>query len=315
MRARVVGLGSIGCRYARILREHFGFVVHGVTSRQDIGILDGIVSETRRQRRLDEVDLTVVSSRTGRHVQDAERYLSFTSSMIIEKPLAINAAEAYALANARILQSISVAAPLRHMGGYRAVQELLAQFETIDDVVVVSESWLPQWRPTSNYQTSYSADPDEGGVLRDQIHEIDYALDLFGMPTRLRGILTAGSALGVEAEGRATMHWQYETFNLAMVLDFMSPSPRRILQVKSGGRTLTWDILVGSVTLGAPDNRSWSFERDTDRDRLMIAEIESALEATDETTQASVSAAIRALHVVDLARISDRAGGLAISVG
>ncbi len=38
-----------------------------------------------------------------------------------------------------------------------------------------AQSWLPDWRPDRDYRESYSARLDEGGVLRDLVHEIDYA--------------------------------------------------------------------------------------------------------------------------------------------
>ena len=53
-------------------------------------------------------------------------------------------------------------------------------------VRVECQSWLPYWRPERDYRESYSARADEGGVLRDLVHELDYAIWAFGGPVGRR---------------------------------------------------------------------------------------------------------------------------------
>jgi predicted dehydrogenase len=67
---------------------------------------------------------------------------------------------------------------------------------------------FPEWRPARDYRESYSASSEQGGVLRDLIHEIDYAVWLYGKPVAIIAQLSNSGRLGIAAEESADLLWR-----------------------------------------------------------------------------------------------------------
>ena len=106
-----------------------------------------------------------------------------------------------------------MAAPLRAHAAFRHVRRLVGRLQQGGSAHVWSQSWLPDWRPDRDYRESYSARLDEGGVLRDLVHELDYATVLFGRPVLLGASFDRTGPLDIDAEQAATLLWRAGPFD------------------------------------------------------------------------------------------------------
>ena len=90
-----------------------------------------------------------------------------------------------------------------------------------------SARWFfPDWRPNRDYRRSYSSRAEDGGVLRDLIHEIDYAVWLFGRPQSVFAKLFNLGRLGIEAEETVDLYWQAMAgYGISIHLDYLSRMP------------------------------------------------------------------------------------------
>jgi len=256
------------------------------------------------------VDLIVIATRTGRHVADFVAYGQFGRRVLIEKPIAPCYSLGQAVQSSAIAESTAVSAPLRFMDGYAAVSGLLPRVGRILNVDVVCQSWLPNWRPGADYRTSYSADPDEGGVLRDLVHEIDYALDLFGVPESVSAYLGHSEELGIQAESSATLRWDYSDFALSMNLDFASRESRRYLAVHGESATITWNVLEATVHvegIGHAEVHVKHFPGDLSRDGVLMRQVNAMASPKWDRRLCRVPEALRAIALCDAARASDLA--------
>ena len=175
----VVGAGSIGARHARLL----------AAQGADVAFSDPRVVSLAGARvhagGLDDVegfDAIIVATPSALHREHALAALTSGARVLVEKPLATSTEG---------LDDLVVA------GGDRLAvacnQRLYPPNERVVEVVrsgrvgrlIAVRLWtghyLPDWRPTTDYRSSYSARRElGGGILFDAIHEIDLLLWLLG---------------------------------------------------------------------------------------------------------------------------------------
>jgi predicted dehydrogenase len=206
-----------------------------------------------------------------------------------------------------------VAAPLRAHAGFRHLLALVHGTGQPVSAHVRCQSWLPDWRPERDYRASYSARTDEGGVLRDLVHELDYAEVLFGRPASLAAHLDHDGPLDIEAEQAATLLWQTATATVTCRLDYITRPPTRGVTIHGPEGSLEWDLPTATVTQldAAGRATTTSFPADLDRDTVMATQARAALELTPEAepaqrhtagAPATLAEALATLELCDRAR-------------
>jgi predicted dehydrogenase len=186
----------------------------------------------------------IVATETRRHLADATAALEAGFDVLVEKPLASSSEGVAALANlaARRGRRIFVGCCLRFDQGLLAFREQLPRIGDVRSVRVECQSWLPDWRPGTDYRAGYSADPDQGGVLRDLIHEIDYTCWLFGAPAEVYATLGNGGTLGIRAEETADLSWTTASgAAVSMRLDYLAKPARRGIVATGSRGDLVWN--------------------------------------------------------------------------
>jgi len=285
----VRGSGSIGQRHARVLRQVGAEV--SLWPVRDRGASPGTVDEATGARLLDDATgpeavrgaaLVVVATDTSRHVADALEALdSGAGKVLVEKPVAPTAADVDALVQHLRHTLVWVAAPLRATQGFRHLRRLVSRVEAPASAHVWSQSWLPDWRPDRDYRDSYSARADEGGALRDLVHELDYAATLFGPATLIGASVDTSGPLDIEADQAATLLWSTERgITVTARLDYVTRPTTRGVVVRSSSGVLEWDVVAATVRHTTPDGESTEqvFDHDLDRDIVMGAQARAALD-------------------------------------
>jgi predicted dehydrogenase len=179
-KALVIGYGSIGRRHARLLEE-LGCDIAVVSRRElenirhftDVGVAVGDFRP----------DYTVVANETSAHVGAVAELAAagFRGKLLIEKPLGGEIPR----------HDFALCVVAYNLRFHPALTELALALadDTILAMQVYCGQHLPDWRPGTDYRTSYSADPARGGgVLRDLSHELDYVLWLGGTWRRVAAV-------------------------------------------------------------------------------------------------------------------------------
>ena len=145
-------------------------------------------------------------------------------------------------------------------------------------------------------------------MLRDLIHEIDYAGWLFGWPERLFGRLANLGRLGIEADELAELRWELPRGGLVHVtLDYLTRPARRWMRACGEGGTLEWDGREGIVTLQRPGGGAQQWRSTQTKEQLFGAQATAFLDACAgriDPRLASADDAVAALAVCDAARRS-----------
>lgn len=259
----VLGLGSIGLRHASNLVTREEAVVGF-----DPDPVRGAMLAKLGGRQVNSVDELLASSRAlviaspnDRHLDDMKRAIHSGLHCFVEKPLAHRLegiSELLAEARRKRLVVLCgfnlrfhpcVAAIRERLDGGRFGDPIRAQIECA--------SYLPDWRPDSDYRKGYAASRTTGGVVFDIIHEIDVALHLFG-PARVAAASAYNSGrLEIASDDIADFVLRHRSGVSASIhLDYITrPAVRRtrvvgtdgVLEADLNARTLTWLSITGEV--------------------------------------------------------------------
>ena len=250
----------------------------------------------------------VIATATGRHAADVVAAAQAGCHVLVEKPLAVDAAAAReaVAGSTRAGRGVWVGCCLRFRASLQRFAQRLPEIGRVHAVRIECQSYLPDWRPGREYRDAYSASADEGGVLRDLIHEIDYAGWLYGWPSALQARLSNSGRLGIAAEDAADLLWHTDTgATVSVRLDYLSRPPRRRMRASGESGTLCWDGITNTVRL-APAAGPVSVERhDEGRDDMYTRQDAAFVEATPGQFDARLATAadgVRALAVCDAAR-------------
>lgn len=245
-KALVIGYGSIGQRHARLLTELELEVA--VVSRRSIDFtphysdLAQALSDWRP-------DYVVVADETNRHYQSIKTLVQdgFRGRVLVEKPLSDQVSElpchGFSLA--------AVAYNLRCHPLLTRLKSLLDDSAQLLTASIYVGSYLPDWRPDTDYRQSYSAKNEQGGgVLRDLSHELDYALWLFGPWWRLTASGGRLSPLEIDSDDAYTLLMETQRCPLVSIhMNYLDRVSRREILVNTDQHTIRVDLSENTIAI------------------------------------------------------------------
>lgn len=311
----VVGTGSVGMRHLRALaalpaaepiavpRRHARgreLAEAGTGTRVAADLAEAVASGARA---------CVVATDTGRHVEDGLAAMAQGCDVLIEKPMARDAAEAARLLDmaSRLGRRLFVGCVMRFSESLGIVRQWLPEIGAVHSVRVECQSYLPEWRPQRPYRESYSARADEGGALRDLVHELDYAGWLFGWPSMVGARVRTLGRLGIEADEAADLWWEVEGGGVVSVrLDYLTRPARRVVRACGAAGTLEWDAIAGRVSLWRANEPVREMASSQTRDETFAAQAAAFLAACDghgaDPRLATGEEGMRVMAICDAAR-------------
>jgi len=279
MRALFVGLGGIGQRHVRNLRTLLGDTVEIVAVRvrgrrdvvteqlaveagADLEERYGIVREPDLETALAaRPDAVFVTNPSSLHVPVALAAAEAGCNLFVEKPLSHQLEDVrrlVELVEQRGLVSL-VGYQLRFHPCWRKVEELLAAgaVGTLLAARFEVAEYLPAFHTYEDYRDLYASRRDlGGGVILSQIHELDLAYWLFGMPTRVFALGGHLSGLDLDVEDTASILLRCERGGRPLPVhvhqDFVQRPPSRRCEIVGEGGKILLDLHVPEVRVVDP---------------------------------------------------------------
>ena len=248
MKLLIVGAGSIGARH-----------VANAAQLAETAVVDLDADRAARAAapvgatvfdKLDEAlawapDGVVVATPHDTHDAIARRCLPLARPILVEKPLTPGAAEAAALA----ADAETAGAPLftvcnmRFHVGPSTLRRALPSLGAVRFARLHYGNYLPNMRPGADYRALYCARRETGGgVIRDAIHEIDYACWLFGPVVQVACVADRLSDLDIDVEDYACLILTHVNGTRSEIeLDYLRPFKRRGCEIVGADGAALWE--------------------------------------------------------------------------
>lgn len=256
MRVCFVGAGSIGKRHIRNL--------YNICRQKDIKCEIDLLrsSETALGNELEpyinkqyfakddiehEYDIIFITNPTYKHFETIGQLKKYAPNFFVEKPIFDSSNVSVDSLELPVENKYYVACPLRYTGVLLDARDIVKN-EAVYSVRAISSSYLPEWRPGSDYRKNYSAHKDEGGGVRiDLIHEWDYLVSLFGFPVKTYSYSGKYSHLEIDSEDLAVYIGEYPDKLVELHLDYFGRRVRRELEIRTNLHEYVFDIQQGRI--------------------------------------------------------------------
>ncbi len=308
MKVLICGLGSIGQRHVRLLKDLLGDQVEIAAWRnrgQNIVVKDNMqaLTETNPEEyygigRFDTLeealswkpDVAFITNPISMHIPVALSMTQAGCHIFIEKPLGASLVGINDLI--KQMQERALTCAVGYQMRFHPVVERIK--ELIDEgsigklcyADVHFGEWLPGMHPYEDYRISHAARNDQGGgAILCLSHDIDYFLWLFGMPER---VYCAGghlSSLEMDVEDTAEILLNYSLneseFIARIHLNFLQKPAQRYCRIVGSDGWLHWDYhsnLLTTRSNSSSDIHTEDFS-DFQRNNMFVAEQKDFLDS------------------------------------
>lgn len=329
-RVLIVGLGSIGRRHARLVRELVPQVRITALRHRDHTFdsepgIDRCVATLDAALQL-QPQAAVIANPASMHMEAATPLARAGVHLLIEKPIAATlpgVAELIETCRAKRVV-LMTGYNLRFLLSLRRFRELLQQRRIGRVLSVRAEigQFLPGWRPDADYRRSVSAQAAlGGGALLELSHEIDYLRWLFGEVQWVSAVQSRQSDLEIDVEDTVHLTLGFmarspeKPLVAALSMDFIRHDTTRTCTAIGEAGSLRWNALEGTVELFEPGASGWHtlFAHKHQRDDSYLGEWREFLASIDagRTPEVSGDDGLAVLRIIEAARRSSATASVA----
>jgi predicted dehydrogenase len=241
----IVGLGSIGSKHAAILKAA-GCCVAGIDPA--VSSVPGLDIYPSLETGLAfEPDMIWLCTPTPLHAAAACEIVEKGVHLFIEKPVAHSVAAAK-----KILRTADETGPkamvwvgcnMRFHPAVLKLKELIRQgvIGTPRVFRFHFSHWLPNMRPGVDYRQTYAVEKQGGGIILDNVHDIDLALMFSGSVKQICGIALKSGRLEMDAEDTACISLIHENRAMSFLqMDYLRKDKSRGIEILGDNGSLEW---------------------------------------------------------------------------
>jgi len=290
----LIGFGSIGKRHCRNLLS-LGIKDITLLREKGKGNEFGFKELYLEQEFFDcPFDFVIISNPTALHYSYLEKLIPLQVNLLVEKPVAATSSELNSLKYLLMNYSATgmCAYNLRFHPCVVKAKEIIdnQSLGKVYSARFFVGQYLPDWRPGTDYRSSYSSVVKlGGGVLLDLIHEIDLADHLCGsVKDQFHAITGKVSDLEIETEDLAEIHYvSSQNAFVSIHLDYLVKGYSRHFEIIGEKGRIFCDLSKNEISIIQDKNEitaSYSFT-DFDRNDMYLSLITYYLKNLKDNTQ------------------------------
>lgn len=228
----------------------------------------------------DAFDAAIICTPNHLHIPSAQKAVDAGLHVFIEKPMSHNRQGVDKLLNdVKKKNLIGMGGfMLRYEPGLLYLKKNLSP-ENVAFAQIESGSHMPTWRPGTNYRMTYSANRSMGGgIILDDVHEIDYACWLFGDPANVRCSYGTYSNFQIDVEDTAEFQFRYPDKIVTIHSDYIQRRYcRRCKICLKDGNTIEWVFGKHVITYTDDTEKKFAYGDTFTVNDLYIAEMQEFL--------------------------------------
>jgi len=266
MKIIIFGLGSIGKKQTKLLLEMYKHKLFVFRSNRESTPNKLGIEEVYSWRDVEDLspDVAFITNPTYLHIKTAIKCVKLGMDLFLEKPIGADAKGLKTLLG--IVRKKKLTTYVAYCMRFHPVIEDLKQClythkesKNFMHCNILASSYLPEWRPSRDYETIYSAQSQKGGgVILDLSHEIDYAQHLFGEILDIQGTFGKISKLKITAEDYADILMKCEKAVVNLHMNFFSKNKKRNLRIDFANHSyIEADLLKNTIV----ENRKGKVKR------------------------------------------------------
>jgi predicted dehydrogenase len=330
MKVLVVGGGSIGKRHLRNLKalgvQQLALAETDADRRRAIAVEFSVREFPSLEDGLRwPPDFAVLATPTHLHLEQSLLVARSGIPIFVEKPLshtAVGLSELTQLVERKRLASM-VGCNLRFHPGPAQVKQWLRE-NRIGRVLfarVQTGSYLPEWRPGTDYRDNYAAREETGGgCILDCIHEIDLARWYLGEVRELFCMADHLSSLEICTEDVAALTCRHAGGAISEIhMDYVQRTYERGCHIVGEQGTIAWDFNSGEARCFDAGSKQWTIVGQPENWQLNQMYVDEARHFVEclrngTPTMLPIAEASSVMQIAFAAKTSAREGRL-VSVG
>ena len=265
-----IGLGSIATRHIKNLKDIFGEEIAIDVLRSGNGkVLDDTLQNMIGQVYFDyenlpmDYDVMFITNPTRLHYETLQKVQLHAKHFFIEKPVFETGKEDIIQLQLKKDSVYYVACPLRYTNVIQYLKENI-DFSNVYSMRCISSSYLPDWRPGTDYRKTYSAKKElGGGVSIDLIHEWDYICYLIGQPKHVHSFIGRKSNLEIDTDDLAVYIAEYPDKFVEVHLDYLGRKSIRKIELFMENDSIEADLIEQRIVFRR-ENRIIDLNEDRD---------------------------------------------------
>ncbi len=297
----IVGLGSIGSRHLKIIKELRPEININLLRRKESKGTNLEKSANKifydiKEALKENLDAVIISSPSSMHINHAINFLDLNIPIFIEKPISNNLEDCLKFKKLAENKNslILVGYVLRYskiLNEYKKLikKNIIGKHIYID---IKCSSFLPDWRKNIDYKKSVSGKHSlGGGVLLELSHELDYANWLFGPIIELKAIRNNTKQLEIDVEDIVKIIAINKNNCLINIhLDFSSKIPKRYCLINGSKGFIKLDFIKNKITSKLNiEKEIKSFNVESNYNEMYINQMEHFFKCIEQDMQPAIS--------------------------
>lgn len=270
------GLGSIGSRHARLIKENYKYGLYAYRHKKNFKKNSLEIKEVVDLKEIDKIkpDVAFITNPPDKHIKYAYFCAKKGIDLFIEKPLSNSKKGVDDLL--KVIKRNNIKAYVAYcLRFHPVIMWMKNHFKKNKPIhmTVNASSYLPNWRKNTNHLKHYGAFKNTGGVILELSHEIDYIYHLLGEIENIKVNAKKVGNVTINSEDFADILLKLKNgVYCNLHLNFFSMLNRREIIIDFKDHTIVADLLENKITI-YKNNKKRSISFNIVRDDIYISQL------------------------------------------